>query len=57
VNGKPAKSAQEVRVGDRIRVEYAHRTLEVELVGDIGKGVSRADAKKLYRVLRDEKVS
>jgi ribosomal 50S subunit-recycling heat shock protein len=57
VNDKPAKSAQEVRVGDRIRVEYAQRTLEVELIADIGKNVSRADARTLYRILRDEKVS
>jgi ribosomal 50S subunit-recycling heat shock protein len=57
VNGKPAKSAHEVRVGDRIRVDYAHRTLEVELIAEIGKNVSRADARTLYRVLRDEKAS
>jgi ribosomal 50S subunit-recycling heat shock protein len=57
INGKPAKAAQEVRVGDRIRLDYAHRTLEIELLGDIGTNVSRADAKTLYRVLRDEKTS
>jgi ribosomal 50S subunit-recycling heat shock protein len=57
VNGKPAKAAQEIHVGDRIRVDYAHRTLEVELIADIGKNVSRGDARTLYRVLRDEKVS
>ena len=57
VNGKPAKAAQDVGVGDRIRVDYAHRTVEVEVVRDIGKNVSRADAKTLYRVLRDEPVS
>ena len=57
VNGKSAKAAQEVRVGDHIRVDYANRTLEVELVGDIGKSVKRADAKTLYRVVRDEKAS
>ena len=57
INGKPAKSAQEVRVGDIIRVDYAHRTLEVELVAAIGNNVSRADARTLYRVLRDEKAS
>ena len=57
VNGKPVKASQEVRVGDRLRVDYAQRTLEIELVGDIGKNVSRADAKTLYRVLRDEKSS
>jgi ribosomal 50S subunit-recycling heat shock protein len=57
INGKPAKAAQEVRVGDRVRLDYAHRTLEIELLGDIGKNVSRANAKTLYRVLRDEKTS
>jgi ribosomal 50S subunit-recycling heat shock protein len=56
VNGKPAKASLDVGVGDRIRIEYRHRTLEVELLGEIGKNVSRADAKTLYRVLRDEKV-
>ena len=56
VNGKPAKASAEVRVGDRLRVDYAHRTLEVELLGEIGKNVSRAQAKTLYRVLRDERV-
>ena len=56
VNGKRVKASSEVRVGDCLRVDYAHRTLEVELLGDIGKNVSRAQAKTLYRVLRDERV-
>jgi ribosomal 50S subunit-recycling heat shock protein len=56
VNGKPVKASAEVRVGDHLRVDYAHRTLEVELLGEVGKNVSRAQAKTLYRVLRDEKV-
>jgi ribosomal 50S subunit-recycling heat shock protein len=54
VNGKRAKASTEVRPGDRVRVEYAHRSLEVELLGEIGKNVSRAEAKALYRVVRDE---
>ena len=41
-------------MGDRIRLDYAHRSLEIELVANIGKNVSRADAKSLYRVLSDE---
>ncbi len=57
INGKPAKASMEVRVGDRLRVDYAHRTLEVELLGEIGKNVSRAQAKTLYRVVRDEKTA
>jgi ribosomal 50S subunit-recycling heat shock protein len=56
VNGKKAKAASEVRVGDRLRVDYAHRTLEIELLDDVAKNVSRAQAKTLYRVLRDERV-
>lgn len=57
VNGRPVKASAEVKVGDRIRVDYAHRTLEVELLGDIGKNVSRADARALVRVLADEPVA
>ena len=55
VNGSRAKASAEVKPGDRVRIDYAERTLEVELLGEIGKSVSRARAKELYRVLRDER--
>lgn len=55
VNGQRVKASADVKSGDRVRVDYAHRTLEIELLGDIGKNVSRAQAKTLYRVLRDER--
>ena len=54
VNGKRVKASAEVGPGDRITLDYAHRSLEIELVADIGKNVSRASAKTLYRVLSDE---
>jgi ribosomal 50S subunit-recycling heat shock protein len=54
VNGTRAKASGELRTGDRLRIDFAERTLEIELTGDIGKNVSRAEAKTLYRVLRDE---
>jgi len=54
INGQPAKASAELRVGDRMSVAYAHRTLEIELLEEIGKNVSRAQAKTLYRVLCDE---
>jgi ribosomal 50S subunit-recycling heat shock protein len=57
VNGKPVKASSEVHVGDRVRIDYAQRTLEIELVGEIGKNVSRAQARTLYRVLRDERTA
>jgi ribosomal 50S subunit-recycling heat shock protein len=53
VNGKRVKASAEVGLGDRVTLDYAHRSLEIELVADIGKNVSRADAKTLYRVLSD----
>ena len=55
VNGARVKASGELRPGDRLRIEYAERTLEIELTGEIGKSVSRAQAKALYRVLRDER--
>jgi ribosomal 50S subunit-recycling heat shock protein len=56
VNGAHAKAASDVKPGDRLRIDYAERTLEIELLADAAKNVSRADAKTLYRVLRDERV-
>ena len=53
VNGKRVKASAEVGPGDTIRLEYAHRILEIQLLSDIGKNVSRAEAKGLYRVLSD----
>jgi ribosomal 50S subunit-recycling heat shock protein len=53
VNGARAKASAEVGAGDRITLHYAHRSLEIELLADVGKNVSRADAKALYRVLSD----
>ena len=55
VNGVSARPSTEVRVGDRLRIDYASRSLEIELLGEIGKSVSRADTKTLYRVLLDER--
>jgi ribosomal 50S subunit-recycling heat shock protein len=55
VNGARVKASHELRVGDRVRIDYAQRTLEVQLLGEIPKSVSRERAKALYRVLKDER--
>lgn len=57
INGKPVKASAELHAGDRLRLEYAERTLEIELFEEIGKNVSRAVAKTLYRVIRDERTA
>lgn len=54
VNGRPVKASAEVNAGDLIRIDFAQRTLEVEVLGDIGRNVSRQQARELVRVVRDE---
>ena len=54
VNGKPVKASAEVNAGDLVRIDFAQRTLEVEVLGDIGRNVSRQQARELVRVVRDE---
>lgn len=55
VNGRAVKASSEVHAGDRLRVEYARRSLEIELLAEVERNVSRAGARELYRVLRDER--
>jgi ribosomal 50S subunit-recycling heat shock protein len=55
VNDVPAKPSAEIAPGDRLRIHFARRTLEVELVGLPEGNVSRARAHELVRVLRDER--
>lgn len=55
VNGARAKASTEVHAGDRIGIEYANRSLAIELTGEIGSNVSRVHARTLYRVLRDDR--
>lgn len=55
VNGARAKASTDVHAGDRIGIEYADRSLAIELTGEIGSNVSRVQARTLYRVLRDDR--
>jgi ribosomal 50S subunit-recycling heat shock protein len=54
VNGRPVKASAEVNAGDLVRIDFAQRTLEVEVLGDIGRNVSRQQARELVRIVRDE---
>jgi ribosomal 50S subunit-recycling heat shock protein len=54
VNGRPVKASAEVNAGDLVRIDFAQRTLEVEVLGEIGRNVSRQQARDLVRVVRDE---
>jgi len=56
VNGSPAKSSKEVRIGDRLTIRRRSRVTEIEVLSlPPGKQVSKSAAADLYRVM-DEKV-
>ena len=50
VNGKVAKPAKEVNIGDVIEIVYGNRVLKVKL-NDIKEVVKKNDANVLYEVL------
>ena len=57
IDGVRAKAGRRVLPGQRIRLEFVNRTLEIEVV-DIPEGsVSKTEARDFYRVLRDERKS
>ena len=55
VDGLVAKPSKEVKVGQKIRIEFIYRTLEFEVL-EIPRGSVRKDlARNLYRILKEEK--
>jgi ribosomal 50S subunit-recycling heat shock protein len=57
VNGSPAKPAKEVRPGDILRLSYASRTIDIEIL-DIpasSKNI-KIPPEELYRVTSDQRL-
>lgn len=52
VNGREGQPSRDVRVGDRIAVRYASRTIEVEVL-QTPERAGKATAEQLYRVVAD----
>lgn len=48
VNGKPAKAGYQVKIGDKIQLNYGNRKLLVEVISD-SDNVSKAEASAMYR--------
>ena len=48
VNGRPAKVSYDVKVGDRIAIEFGARTLTVEVLA-VAEAVRKDDAAAMYR--------
>jgi ribosomal 50S subunit-recycling heat shock protein len=56
LDGKPAKPGKEIKVGQIIIINFASRTLEVEVLGIPVGNVRKTEVKDLYKTLREEKI-
>ncbi len=54
-DGKPAKPGKDVRIGQIITINFASRTLEVEVMGIPAGNVRKSEATDFYKTLREEK--
>ena len=56
VNGKPAKPATEVRVGDRLELRVGMRVAEYEVLGVPARPVAKAAREQYVKCLRSERM-
>ncbi|CDB87170.1 putative uncharacterized protein [Firmicutes bacterium CAG:170] len=48
VNGRPAKASYDVKVGDRIEIQFGARTVAVEVL-QVAENIRKDDAVGMYR--------
>jgi ribosomal 50S subunit-recycling heat shock protein len=53
VDGKIAKPSKEVKVGQKILLDFTSRTLEIEVLGIPKGSVKKEEAKDFYRILKE----
>lgn len=56
VNGKPAKPAKELKIGDEITIEFGNKNVVVR-VSSLEASTKKADAINLYEFIREENKS
>lgn len=50
INGKVAKASQDVKVGDRIDIQFGNREVAIEVL-DIQETTKKDEAKELFRYI------
>ena len=55
LNGKAAKPAAEVNVGDTLVLRFMNRIMEVEVIS-LETSIRKSDAKSMYKVISDERL-
>lgn len=53
INGKPAKPAKEVKVGDTVKVSFGAGSLTFEVL-DVSEKQSKQSASEMYRIIGEE---
>jgi len=53
VNGRPAKASYDVKVGDKLQIQFGTRTVCVEVL-QVAEAVRKDDAVGMYRELPNE---
>ena len=54
VDWTAAKPGKEVRVGQKITMNFTNRTVEVEVLEIPSRSVKKEDAKNFYRMIKEE---
>ncbi len=54
-DGKVAKPGKDVKLGQVITINFANRTLEVEVLGIPSGNVKKEKAQTFYRIIREER--
>ena len=52
VNGRPAKAPYDVKVGDKLTIQFGQRTLSVEVL-QVAEAVRKDDAVAMYREIAE----
>ena len=53
INDKPAKPSSQVKVSDKLSIEYYNKTLNVEILAVPERNVSIQESKDLYRIINE----
>jgi len=55
VDGKIAKPSKEVKVGQKILLDFTSRSIEIEVLAIPKRNIRKEVAKEFYRILRQER--
>jgi ribosomal 50S subunit-recycling heat shock protein len=56
IDGIPAKASHNVRIGQKIQIDFSNRVLEVEILSvPPERNLKKEEARNLYKIIREER--